>query len=296
MENASNADVSTASESTESNESLDTQEQSSEQKPKADMTPAEKKKYKLKIDGAEMDYDEDEVVRLAQMNAAAQKRMQEAAQMRKQSEEFVRLLKEDPKKVLSHPSIGHDLKKFAEDVLLEYLQDEMMDPKEKELREYKKKLEKYEEQERKLKEAEEAKQKESIRAKYNQDYNEQIIKALDSGGLPKTEYTVERMIYYMAKGLENNIELSAMDVRDLVRRDYIRDIKALSSGLDSEALLSILGDDVAKKIKTADVQRVKGFQNKLKQPVELSNEDRPKKSNKLSKDDWRELIMKRASE
>lgn len=267
-----------------------------QEKPVSDMTPAEKKRYRLKIDGEEADYDEDEVVRMAQKGRAADKKFQESSQMRKQSEEFIRLLKEDPRKVLSHPSIGHDLKKFAEDILLEQLQDEMLSPQEKEIREYKSKLAKYEEQERKTKEAEDAKNKESVKAKYAEDYNKQIIDALEAGGLPKTEYTVQRMIYYMSKAIENGYEMSALDVRDLVKRDYQQDTKSLYSGLDSEALLAILGDDVVKKLKKEDIKKVKGFQNNLKNPIELDNEDRPKKVKGMSKDSWREMVAKRSNE
>jgi len=266
-----------------------------EAKPSQAITPemAEKlaKKYKVKVDNEELEVDEDELVRGYQMRKASDKRFQEGLAARKQAEEFVRLLKTDPKKVLAHPSIGLDLKQFAEDFLLEQMQDEMMDPKDKELREYKKKLSQYEEQEKLKKQKADEEAKDAVKKKYQDDYNKQIIDALETSGLPKTEYTVERMIYYMHKALKNGYELDAKDVTELVKRDYIEDSKALYSGLDAEALEKIMGADIAKKLRKHDIDKLKNPKNNLNSPVNVkrSGEEEPK-SNRLKKDDWRKKL------
>jgi hypothetical protein len=275
-------------------ESTNESNQQAQPKSPIDANLAEKlaKKYKVKVDNEELEVDEDELVRGYQMRKASDKRFQEGLAARKQSEEFIRLLKTDPKKVLAHPSIGLDLKKFAEDYLMEQLQDEMMDPKDKELREYKKKLSQFEEQEKLKKQKEDDEAKESVKKKYQEDYNRQIVEALDVSGLPKTEYTVERMIYYMHKALKNGYELDAKDVTDLVKRDYIEDSKALYSGLDGEALEKIMGSDIAKKLRKHDIDKLKQPKNNLSQPVDVkrNGRDEQPKSDKLSKDAWRKKL------
>lgn len=252
------------------------------------------KRYKVKVDGEDQEVDEQELIRNYQLRKASDKRFSEGQQMRKQSEEFIRLLKTDPKKVLAHPSIGIDLKNFAEEYLMGELQQEMMSPEEKQLKEYQAKLSKYEEAERTQKEQAEAKQKEEVQTKYAEAYNKQIIDALETSGLPKTEYTVQRMVHYMHKALKNGYELGAGDVTDLVRRDYMEDSKALFSGLDADALESILGTDIAKKLRKADLNKLKNPQNNLKEPagVKRSGAKEARKSKKLTPAQWRENIAK----
>ena len=252
------------------------------------------KKYKVKVDGEDLDVSEDELLSNYQLRKASDKRFQEGMQARKQAEEFIRLLKTDPTKVLSHPSVGLDAKKWAEEYLINEMQREMMTPEQRQMEEYKSKLAKYEEQEQMTKKQQEEAQQAQIRQKYTDDYNKQIVGALDSSGLPKTEFTVQRMIHYMAKALENNYEVGANDVVDLVRRDYINDTKSLYSGLDADALIQILGDDVASKIRKADLNKIRNPQ-RGKVPSNAGIDTNPStggKSEKLSKDEWREMLEK----
>lgn len=253
------------------------------------------KTYKVKVDGEEVEVTEDELLRGYQMRKASDKRFAEANQARKQAEEFVRLLKTDPTKVLSHPSIGHDVKKLAEDYLLQEMEKEMMTPEQKQLQEYQQKLAAYEAQEKKAREQYENQQKEAIRQRYQEDYNKQIVDALESSGLPKTEHTVKRMIHYMANALEKGYELTANDVVGLVRNDYIEDTKSLYSGLDGDALIKILGDGVAKKLRKHELNQ---FKKQGKQPPVQNQSSSPrstgKEPQKLSKDDWRKEIERKA--
>ena len=132
------------------------------------------KKYKVKIDGEELEVDEEELLRGYQTKKAADKRFQEGAMARKQAEEFVRLLKEDPFKVLSNPQIGHDVRQLAEEFLASQLEEEMLSDEERERREMKRKLQEYEESEKKKKQEQEELQKKELKQRYAQDYQNQI--------------------------------------------------------------------------------------------------------------------------
>lgn len=248
-------------------------------------------KRKVKVDGEEFEVDDDELVSNYQLKKASDKRFSEGMQARKQAEEFIRLLKTDPSKVFSHPSIGVDAKKWAEEYLIGEMQREMMSPEERQMEEYRAKLAKYEEQEQMTKKEQEEAQRNAVKQKYQEHYNKEIIGALDSSGLPKTEFTVQRMIHYMSKALEHNYEVSAKDVTELVRRDYIQDTKSLYSGLDAEALIKILGDDVASKIRKADLAKIRNPQGgAVKYTGGIDTSKPVEKSNKMSKDAWREYL------
>ena len=85
------------------------------------VTPAEIRKMKLKVDGVESEYGEDEVIRYAQQGKAANKRFEEAATMRREAEQMVNLIKRDPRAVLEDPRIGLNFRQIAE----EYLADQL---------------------------------------------------------------------------------------------------------------------------------------------------------------------------
>lgn len=254
--------------------------------------------FQVKVDGEEVTVTEEELLRGYQLRKASDKRFSEGHQMRKQSEEFIRLLKTDPKKVLSHPSIGLDLKNFAEEYLMGQMQEEMMSPEEKKLKEYQEKLRGYEEAEANAKKEEETKQEKAVREKYTADYNNQIITALEQSGLPKTEFTVKRMINYMHSALQKGYELEGKDVVDLVKQDYINDTKALYSNLDADSLMDIIGPDMAKKIREYDLNKVKKPTNNVKDgavPKRKDDDGTLKKSKKMSPQAWRDMVNKNAN-
>lgn len=258
---ADNIDTSAPAESTDT-----TQEQSQnnvapkpgapEPTPKS-ITEAAIKKYKVKIDGAESEVDEQELIRGYQLRKVSDSRLQEAMQARKQSEEFVRLLKDNPIQLLSDPRIGVDIKKLAEDFLLEEIKKEQMSPDQRELSEAKKKLQKYE-QWQKQQEEEQIKQKDAqLVEHYQKSYQTEIIDALETSGLPKTQATVNRMIYYMSQALQNGYEMGAKDVVDIVKKDYMQETKDLYANMPEDKLYELLGDDLAKKVVKADLNRLK---------------------------------------
>src|SRR3990167_3492703 len=87
---------------------------------------AEKKlrKLKLKIDGEEIEEefdpeDNDYLTKQFQLAKVAQKRMGEYSALEKDVQEFFNLLKTNPKKVLTDPNIGLDLKEFAASIIEE---------------------------------------------------------------------------------------------------------------------------------------------------------------------------------
>lgn len=246
------------------------------------------KKYKVKVDGEELEVDENELLTGYQTRKAADKKFREASMARKQAEEFVSLLKSDPIKLLSHPSIGHDVRKLAEEYLVSQLQEEALSPEQRELKEAKRKLQEYEEQEkRKTQEADKEKM-EKLQAHYAEDYTNKIIGALESSTLPKTPMTIKRMAYYLHRGLEMGVEMDIKDVAGLVKQDYIDEQKNLFGALDEDTLVSLLDKDVLEKIRRAEVKKLKTRQPpKGETFVGDGSRDSKPSGRTLSKDDWK---------
>lgn len=230
-------------------------EQSEEEKKEEAAVKAAFKK--LKVRGREIDVDESKYHEYAQKGAAAQETWQEAAQMKREAENFINRLKSNPKEILTDPNLGIDFKKLAADYLWEQIQEEEMSPEEKDRRREKAELEEY----RQMKAAQQRQQVEErrkqVEAHYSQDYDKSITKALSTAGLPKNNGTVKRMTEYMLVDIKKGVYHDPSHYVDVVRQDYMDDIRDLFSETDGDTLLKFLGEDKAKKIRQSDLKRLK---------------------------------------
>jgi hypothetical protein len=66
----------------------------------------------------------EQMIQWAQKGMGSDQKFNEAAKMRQQSEKLIQLLRENPRKILEDPRIGIDLKKLAQEVLWEQIQQE----------------------------------------------------------------------------------------------------------------------------------------------------------------------------
>lgn len=247
------------------------------------------KKYTVKIDGEELEVTEEELLKGYQTSKAAQKRFHEGAQMRQQALELIELAKKDPRKLLTHPDINVDVKAFAEQLLTEYMEEQMLSPEEKELRATKKKLQEYEDAKRKQEEELEQQRVAELTKKYEEDIYKQIVGVLETTNVPKTNQTVRRAAYYMWVANNQGYTLSNEQLGQLVRDDYINDIKSLFGAANEETLISLLGDDITNKAVKAHLAKVKKAQPQPKKQ-EIQPSTQPKKEGKPSKmspDEWK---------
>lgn len=241
------------------------QEESEEGHVEAPVKPSNKRKYKYKVDGQdieeEVDLDnEQEMTRRFSLSKAAYKRMESAAKTQKQSEAFIKMLQDDPLKILTHPQFGGQakFKKLAEQYLIQELEQEMLTPEELHRKTQEERLRHYEDQEKKTKQEAEEAQMVKLQEHYQQDYEQKIIKGLSSQGLPKTAKTVRRMAELMAKSAEHGIDLQPEQLAELVRTDYINEMREMFGSTEGDVLLQLLGDDVGNKIRKADLAKLRG--------------------------------------
>lgn len=250
------------------------------------------KKWLLKDGEINQEVTEEELVKLAHKGFGAERRYKEAAQIKKQFDGIVSMLK-DPRlvwEVLKHPSIGHDPKKLAEEFMWGIVQKELMTPEQRELAEAKERLQKFEEEKKKSEQEAQTRQMKELEQRFSADYEGKIISTLEKSGLPKTRRTVSRMAHYMLQGLKQGVKLDPADVVDIVKQDYTEDVKGLFGGLEGEKLFEVLGEDVAKKIRKFDLERVA---TPAGTATPTPNGSGPSSSSAhngkaLSKDEWRE--------
>lgn len=246
------------------------------------------KPYKVKAYGKEVSMSLEELQKYAEKGLGADKKFNEAFRKSQQAEQFLRLLKENPRKVLADPSIGIDVKKFSEEILLEHIQREEMTPEQRELHETKEKMRQYEEEKKALEKQQADAQMQALVEHHSGVLEKDITSTLQTSGLPKTPQTVQRMAYYMSEGLKRGVELKAADVVDLVRNDYVQMMNTFFSQSDGDALIKLLGDMNVKKINETLIRKMNPTQPAQVAPPTPVVPAQPKE--KMSRDEWREMM------
>jgi len=224
------------------------------------------RKLKLTIDGEEVEHDESEVIRLAQIAKASQNREHLATKTAKQAAAFVKALKEDPESVLSHKSLGLDLEVLAEKILWKRLQESLKTPEdkareaqEKEHSTQKEELDRYRKRDQDAEAEAKAGRIETLKEQYRQDWTQKFSAALDSVSIPRDDWTLNRMAQYMRAGLKSNPGIQPKDVAHLVEADWHRTQKTTLTSLDGDELMKYLGEEVAEKVRKAQLKK---FQEK----------------------------------
>lgn len=233
--------------------------------------PKLSKKLKLKIDGAEVEeelpFEIDEnnkeqveyLKRNLQMSKVANKRMSESAATRKQAEQFIEMLQNDPMRVLSNPKLMGEEKfqKIAEEFLAKKIQAQMMTPEERQRAEMEERLRKYEEQEKTNKEKAEQEQMQALQAHYQESYTKTITQALESSNLPKNPYTVKRMAQLLQQNIKHGLDLEPSHLAQLVREDYQKELASLINAANPEQIIAMFGEDTVNKLRKHDLQKLK---------------------------------------
>lgn len=262
MSEINNSPASTAASDTSvQTEIQNTPEQTPESTP---VTQANKKKFKLKVDGNEEEMeldlnDEVALTRHLQMSKVAQKRMNEAALTRKQAEQFIQALQNDPMRVLSNPKLMGEEKfqKIAEEFLARKIQEQMMSPEEKRQREMEERLRNYEEQDKQTREKAEQEQVQQLQAHYQEQYTKTITEALETSNLPKNPFTVKRMAQLLQQNIKHGLELEPKHLAQLVREDYQREIASLIGSSNPEQIISMFGEEVTNKLRKHDLDNLR---------------------------------------
>ena len=221
----------------------------------APVSPAEVRKMKLKIDNADVEMSESEVIALAQKGRGADRKFQEAAQLRKEAEQTAAYLKANPREALA--KLGIDVRKFSEDTLMEILTQEQMSPEQRKAQDMEKKLRGYEKAEKDAKDTRDRQEAEALEGQHMKTFDEMFVKALGESGLPKTQYTVKRMAELQLVNIRKGLNLDAAQLAKLVREDYMSEQKALYGAADGDALMELLGPEIVKKLSKAQIKKLK---------------------------------------
>lgn len=265
-------------------------------------TPAEvksmKEKFKLKVDGEEIEEeldwnDKESIKNKLQLAAAAKKRIAESKTEKQKAMEILRAF-EDGTLLSKHPNA----RKLAEDLLLAQIQEDMLDPKDKEIRDLKSKNEKYEKTEKQK--ADEAAKAASDKKEYAiaQEFQNTIIGALNKSGLPKTPKLVQRAADLMSKNLDLGLTLTIDDLVSELKGETTNSLKSIIKDADGEQLIAMFGEDIAKKIRMYDLKKLQESQGKVFQRGSKQQPEAPRHADGkqyMTQEEWQAEVNRRVA-
>lgn len=215
--------------------------------------PVVARKYKVKVDEAEEEVDEEELLKGYQNSRASTKRFQEASKAKKEAEQMFDLIKQVKENPDLLEQLGIDLDGYAEKRLLRNLERSMKTPEELELEEYR--------SEKSRRESTQKQQQEEAEfSQVSQEIDNEIFDSLQNAGLKPTPRLIARLAEQMLASLDdkgNRMKASEAFVR--VRKDYQSDVNELLENLTPEQLAAEY-PALVKKLRTHAISQAQSAQ------------------------------------
>lgn len=271
-------------------------------KPKA--PPAADQKYRVKVDGEEVELTLAELQQHASMGKAAQKRMQEAAAERKRIEDVVMAMKANPAAALKH--LGIDPEEFAKQQLNQALLQKYEPEKwqamqeQRELQSYREQMQQQQRmQEQQAVMAQRRADAESLMGEISQAFNESNFVQDDRARAFKAYHALKLIAADRIKSTRENRAPSLSIKEALTKTDTMMNKMYVGflNTLPPDQLASLLGPDARKKLRNYDLQEFKakrtptppvGQRNVA--PTAPSRKDSGRKA--MSPAEWRDHLAK----
>lgn len=191
--------------------------------------------------------DVNELVKRAQKGLGAELKFQEAAEIKKEAAQLLKMLNDDPMGLLEE--LGLDTVSLAQQKLAKKLEEESKSPEQKQRE---KELKELEELRAKLKEKEEFEEKskyEKIVAEEERKIEEGMISALQEANLPVKPVYIKKMAEIMQAGMEHGYDLSPKEALDFARKEINKDLRELLDASPDEMLEDLIGGNNAQRLR-----------------------------------------------
>lgn len=192
-----------------------------------------------------------------QMSKQGNVKAQEYNQLESEVRSFIEELRKNPRKVLTDPSLGMDVKKLAAEIIEEEIANSQKSPEQLEKEKLEKELKAMKEEREKEREEAKKREFERIQQESFERYDMQITQALEKSDLPKSPYVVKKMADYMLMGLQQGIEVTPEDVLPLIRDEIQGDLKEMFAVMPEEVIEAIIGKDVFTRVRKKNIAAAK---------------------------------------
>lgn len=195
--------------------------------------------------------------RQLQMAKFGQTKAQDYSKLENDIGSFFEALKTDPRKVLSDPSIGLDLKELAKMIIEEEIEQAQKSPELIEKEKLEARLRELEAERETEKETFRKQELERVTQQEFDRYDMLMDKALTDAGLPKSPYIVKKMADYMISGISKGMDIQPSDVVGVVKEEMNGDLKEMFSSMPAEVLSELIGNDSYDKVRKHRVSKAR---------------------------------------
>jgi hypothetical protein len=265
------------------------EETEKEEKKAADQR--ERRLRKMMIDGKEEVIDEEEAIRSYAKNRAADKRLQEAAEARKQLDAFREQFEKDPLAVLSSKNLPINKRELAQKWLKESIAEELKDPLQVQLEEKEAKLREYEEKELTAKQQAEAKEQEQKSSARREELAKVFGLAMENSVLSKdpahaAEVLREMAMYArIAKQADPDAPLpTPEELATHVENQRLKQYHSVAQTLSGDQLIQFMGEAIVNKIRKADLERIKKQRGMSEEPETVESDSWSQSDSKKTKE------------
>jgi hypothetical protein len=221
--------------------------------------------------------------RQMQMAKMAQVKAQESSALERDVMEFFNELRQNPKKALSNPDFGVDIKKLAAEILEEELANAQKSPEQLEKERLEIELRDLRERE-KQRDAELRRiQEEKIVEQAAQEFDIQMSETLDKFNIPRTPLAIKKMAEYMSLAIQSQEQPDMEVIGQLVEEEMMTDYRDHLNSLPPERIVQLLGEEVFEKVRKDRVSRMKKAQPSVKALTKDTAQSKPKQEEKAIK-------------
>jgi hypothetical protein len=200
--------------------------------------------FGAKADGVPVD----QLVRHFQKAHSAQARFEAASQKEQMAEKLYELLKTNPRAVLSHPGLGLNLRQFAEEILSEHIQEELMDPKDRELKRLQTELSK--------RDADRARQQEAQEQEQMTRAEQQLVTAFEESGMKPNMSLAKEVMTLKRLGIQRGADIPAKSLMPVAIQRLRERTAALYDGLPDDQLEANLGG-ISERLRKLSLAKLK---------------------------------------
>lgn len=230
---------------------------------KAELEKALKRKLKYKVDGEEIEEEidlsnEDELKRRLSLSKAAQKRMNEAAQLKKDVTAFVDMLGKDPARAME--ALGFNYEEMVNSFVQNKLSEMEKSPEQLEREKLQKELEELKAEKERERQAREEAEQQRLQDQYADQFNKDIENAFKEGkyNIPKSPAVLRRIADTLLLAIENGHKnVTVKDVLPIVEKQYLADIHELFGQAPEDKIEHLMGKQASERLRNQRIAQAK---------------------------------------
>ncbi len=216
--------------------------------------------FEVTVNGKTRKITREEAIRNYQLGASASERFEQGAALSKKAEAIINGAKSNPIKALLDAGLNRDQIRDAMEkwYTQEFIEPETLSREELRARRAEAALEEYKQKEAEAERLKQQAELDQMTVAERERMQQMIIDAMETHGLPKNKFSVQRIAFYVGqclkKGYEPPMDLIIQKVNE-ERESYLGDMAA--GVKDYDQLVKIYGENTIKMIREADLKQLR---------------------------------------